>query len=332
MSNYIYYDGFEDYNTMGQAAYYWNTVFGTVGFGSSSARTGNNGININNQGINYLKYNFSNLSGVSMGFAYQINANTFGSIASFVDGSTEQMRLILDSTNRLTVQNGQGATLGSGNIIANSTWYYIEWQCNAGSGNGSVYVNLNGVNNITVTGAITRQSVNNRYNAGVLGSFAYTPNTLHSLYDDFYLRSDGIMPGNVQIYSIFPTGNGFLDQFTPSSGTNYQDVKDNPPDSDSTYVSTSGIGNIDYYIYNSLNSGVIGSIMSTFVARMDVLPSGALQHLYYLGGTAYSGGISDIASTGYAGYIDIQDFNLSNSQLWVWPDISGGQFGVIRNG
>jgi hypothetical protein len=171
------------------------------------------------------------------------------------DSATKQLDVILTPSGAITIQSPAGvilATTPTGLIPLNS-FTYVEIQIVFSlTTTGSIAIQINGVVQATVSGIQTAYSTNASANLLYIGE--YSSGTFATiLYDDFYI-CDGTgtvnnsFLGDVRVMIALPNGNGRINSWIRTGGTssgNYTAVNDNPPDGDTSYVSSSTVAAID---------------------------------------------------------------------------------------
>jgi len=149
--------------------------------------------------------------------------------------------------------------------------YYIEGKIVFDETEGSVEIRVDGQTQMTRTGIDTAaDSINEVY-------FGTSSGISTCDLDDFYLLDDtgstfNDFLGPIRIETLFPNANGTTNAWDNVTGpSNYQDVDDNPPDDDTTYVSTSTTTEVDLYAFGNLSttSGSIDGVIVTNYARKD---------------------------------------------------------------
>jgi hypothetical protein len=182
-------------------------------------------------------------------------------IITFFDGSTEQISLRLTLASQTLYVSRNGTTLATASIGLNSaTWYYIEFKATIHNTAGAYAVRLNGA---AVPGIPDATNVNTR--GGTANNFANAVglhdnrNHLSNVfrYTDFYLLDNSGASlndflGDVRYDVLYPSGAGTYAQFTPSSGSNYENVDESPANT-TDYVTSTADNQIDSYQFADLS-------------------------------------------------------------------------------
>lgn len=210
---------------------------------------------------------------VGFGFkreSLQVNVDIVTLLAE--DGASEQ--LVLRQTSDGTLYLDRGAT----NIDSNAyglvvdTWYYIEIDVTFGDGTaGSYDVYVNGQNIMSGTSVDTR-NVTGENCAGLEFQGASSG---AGIFDDVVCIDDSgtdqtTRIGPCFIETVIPNADGTTVNFTPSAGSNWQNVDDgNAPDDDTTYNSSSTVNHKDLYGMAALtgNIGTVYAVMARSMVR-----------------------------------------------------------------
>lgn len=234
---------------------------------SATARTGTRSAQATTLGL--IRNIGSNLATFVIGFGiFKGDATTF---LRLFDGGTEQLTLLRKSDGAIEVRRGKA----SGTIIGTSAagvfpvnaWTYIEVKATINDTTGAVEVHVNGTSVLTLSSVDTKNTAN-----AFITRYALST----GLYDDHYfLDTTGSAPtndmlGDVKVEVIYPNAAGDSTDFTPSAGSNFQNVDDvTTNDGDSTYNESSTTGQIDLFNLQPLvaTSGVVFAVQSHMVAR-----------------------------------------------------------------
>ena len=221
----------------------WNVVANspiiTTGTRNGSGiRTANN--------VQYITKVFDAQSTWIVGFAFKTSA-FFGSstLVEFSDLGVIQCSLYLSGDTKLSVVKGN-ATVITGGVsttgLNTNTWYFIEMKVTIADSipANSCIVKVNGVEVINVPAG---QDTKNHTTSTDVSSITFRGMSSTNIdFDDIYI-CDGTGAVNNNFLSDsksivgLPTVNGSSAQFTPSAGSNWQNIDDTAPDSDTTYRS-----------------------------------------------------------------------------------------------
>jgi hypothetical protein len=201
-------------------------------------------------------------------------------IITFFDGSSEQISLRIAVGSQTLYVSRNGTTLATSTIgLNNATWYYIEFKATIHNTAGAYAVRLNGV---PVPGIPDATNVNTR--GGTANNFANVAGLndgrthLGSVfrYTDFYLLDNSGASlndflGDVRYDVLYPSGAGTYAQFTPSAGSNYENVDESPANT-TDYVTSTGDNQIDSYQFADLSvsaATIHAVIVNAFAQKTD---------------------------------------------------------------
>lgn len=134
----------------------------------------------------------------------------------------------------------------------------------------------------------------------------------------------------------FPTGDGALSEWDPVSN-DWQNVDEDPHDSDTTFISTSAAGNDDLFTFTvfSIPEGdTIDSVQVAFTGRLAAGTSGLVRVSVRVGGTVYYAGAGDTLDSSYNLFTRNFFTNPATGLDWTVDDVNGvgsnplEQFGV----
>jgi len=139
-------------------------------------------------------------------------------------------------------------------VLQAGVWSFLEFYVRIHDTLGAWTVRKNGITVHEATGLDTKQDATTIRSVGL-----YKPWAGNSLkYDDLYIMDPaGATPntflGPIRIDRISPTANGTTNNFTPNTGSNFQAVDEDEPDSDTTYIESSTAGHIDEYTMGDIS-------------------------------------------------------------------------------
>jgi hypothetical protein len=210
-------------------------------------------------------------------------------------------------------------------VFASGSVYSIEIWCKPRNSGGRFTMKVDGTTVIDYTGDNVASG-----NEDLLTlCFGYQNTASSGFYLDDVIADTASWIGNSYVQAITVTGAGSNTQWTPSAGSNYQCV-DEVPYSDSDYISTNTINQIDTYAM----SNMVGSIISVGAVRLisrgmyEGSPSPTkIKHVVRQGGTDYPG--VDLTPPVTAGYVEsILTVSPDDSAAWEVADVDGMEVGV----
>jgi len=282
------------------------------------------------------------------GFAVSVPSAAIGStglpLAAVRDGSTTQVCLRINNTGTLSVVRGNqgGTVLGTTTaVVPFSTFTFIEWKVLIDPSVGTVDVRINGASALSLTGQNTRSSGTSQwtaFNLGVIDAVFNTYGTTSNTdYDDLYvLDGSGSSPlnaflGDARVDARYPTGAGATTGWTPSTGSNWQNVDDTAPDGDSTYNATSTVNAVDTFV--TQDAPVAGALLYgvQLCLSQKKTDSGtcSLAPVVRHSSTNYAGTAFN-PSTSYAVACTVYGTNPGTSAAWTETDFNNAEFGYKR--
>ena len=243
--------------------------------------------------------------------------------------TTHHVSIAMPSASTIGVYRGGsgGVLLGSANLPNSyQSWgNYFEIDATLSDTVGAVTLRVNGATLITVTNVDTK-------NAGTGTVFDtivfWRVSTSSTWFDDVYvLDTTGSAPyntflGDVRVQTLVPTANGTYAQYTPSSGSNYQNV-DELPYSAADYNTGATVGNRDTYTLSSLSvtPSAIYSVQNNVIGKKSDAGALNVKPIMRAGGTVYSGSTSAL-STADVTYSDLRALNPNTGVAWTPSDLT----------
>ncbi len=316
-----YIDGFGDYVTSG-IPYKWDNSnnFALWQITPSTIASGNMISSIAGN-TTYLTKNLNdNYNNVFLGFEFYTSLLPSGvnrsTILSLDDTSTIQVSIQVDSAGRLIIANGNGTIIGSTKpgIVTAANAIFIELFLSvANSATGSIIVRVNGNVTENVANVVTGISGFNYINQITLRQ---TINAIiglngQNLYDNIYLCDNtGLSCNNFygegEAFTLFPSANGVLINFTPNGfGSNYLNVNSTSPIPLTNFNSSSTVNDTDVF-----SIGVLPvNIVSIVCAQINCL-------MYKDSGVSHV--VQFIISDGMVFLPSPTNFALSNSPIYYY--------------
>lgn len=268
-----------------------------------------------------------------VGFAMRLSSVTgSGNVfLTFIDSATTHVDLRTNTSGNL-VATRNGTTLGtSTQVFSNNTYHYIEVKVTIADAAGVVSVYVDGVQWLNLTSQDTRNGANASADRIRFGSMAVSSITLD--IDDLVIMdtTGGVNDdfiGEVRVKVILPDGAGNSAQFTPSAGSNYQNVDDAAPDSDTTYNESSTTNHIDSFTYQNpgLGATVLAVQWNGYARKTDAGTRQIAPHVR-ISSTDYTGSTLTLASS-YTQYRQVYDVSPATAIAWTESEIDGAEFGV----
>lgn len=336
----------------------WGSVFsnassfGTLAANGRFAGTCIRGITNGNSQLCYLTRNFpDNPATLGVAFAMRISILPQAGSSStlipltFVDNGTLQCDLRMNTSGQVYVTRN-GTSLGAGGpVIAANAWYHYELKITFHPTAGTVYLGINGVPALSLTGQNTRNSANsyaNQVNVGLTSQNTfYNSLTCNLDFDDIVIYdgsatdanglADIVGPiGDCSVNWSQPTAAGPTTQFTPSTGSNYSCVNEATPDGDTTYVYSNTVANIDLYTMATLPAAttVVKSLAVAHYARKDTAGARTFSaQLHTGGGTNFTATQANAPGPSYQYFLTGVGSNPQTSAAWAVSDVNALQSG-----
>jgi len=342
----LWFDGFESYNDAVDmyALDEYNYIV-TNGFSSSYGRNGRGMYHYyTNAGTRWVAQNTLSENGtLIIGFAMK-HLHT----GNFVYNSSDPLLRIYDNasdynthvrfhgkdgTRVIEVRDNAGNVLGTGTIeIPYNTWVYVEFKVVIHDSAGIVQTKINGVLDIDISGQDTLNGSN-----AYCGSVLIRPVATYGSYywDDFYIcngqgTKNNDFLGDIRIDPLRPNGAGTYTDFTPSAGSNYQNVDETYPDDDTTYNDGASVADQDSYALENLPSPAsttIHGVKSQITVRKT--DAGAMEcKILTRAGTTDDLGDTINLSDSFVTYTKILEDNPDDSAAWEDADVNGMEVGV----
>lgn len=278
----VHLDGFDHYNTSTALALKYGASSGSFTISNANSRRATG------QGIGSSSGTFdkTGLSASSWVIGFAGFTNTSFAAGNFIienfEGATRQTCLQIGASGVISMTRTTTVLATSIQALATSTWYHIEWKftCSDSISADSCVLKVNGVEWINLAAATDTR---NGGAAGLINTMRFAVGTQHFIrMDDLYILDqtgsvNNDFLGDCRIDTIFPNGAGRYTQLTGAGSSpqpsNYQNVADSTPDSDSSYNFSDTAGNRDSYAMESppslASETVKGIQVSAFAAKDD---------------------------------------------------------------
>lgn len=282
------------------------------------------------------------LSTVVIGFALKMSAFPPGTARNLLvisgAGGTEIV-IGMNSVGAIVAYRG---TIAAGTLLGTSAavftigaYQFVEVKVKLSNTVGQVTVRRNGNSILSLTGIDTTATATGTTNAIILGAGEVSAEGANIDIDDVYICSM-VDDTKTQFYSdgyvkcVFPDGNGATNNFTPSAGTNFQNVDEAVLDSATTRNNTSTVNHIDLYTMGAL--GLTGKVRGVQVTIACARNGGSLgqignyRALSRPGSTIYNGTTKTINS--YLFTRTVFPTNGDTTREWTVSEVDAAQFGL----
>jgi len=252
----------------------------------------------------------------------------------FYENTQEGMQVRVNSDGTLSVYNNNTLLGTSTNQLSSGIWYYLEFKVVTHDSAGSYELRINNADWVSASGVDTQPS-SNAYHTAIRFTALYADKIL---WDDIYiLDSTGSANNNFlgvrRVVALDPDGAGDTTQWTPSAGSNYQNVDDGALlDEDTTYNETNTDTDQDLYTYGNL-SGEVSSVDGIQIVVETRVTAGSmdLSNVIKTGTTTSPGTPETITSTSYVTSIRIEEQDPDTAAAWTPSGVNGAQFGIRAN-
>ena len=345
----LFFDGFEGYqNYVDMGAVSSDIISGintngTPSLSNSYGRRGSRGIR-NGVYDNSFTYLFAdNYATMIFGIAVRSEVNSPFSYDSgtplfrIMDGGSTQLRFHAQPGGELSARRGDGTLLGttSGANITYNIWRYIEVKVTIDNSAGVVEIRSDGNTVLNLTSQDTQNTANAYLNRVRFRVFYYGSFNGKLIADDLYFldttgSKNNDFLGDVRVDVIRPDGAGTYTTFTPSAGSNYENVDEvSGPDDNTTYNDGDTLGNKDSYALSSLSAtgGTIHGVKSQATVRKTDAGVRSAKILTRAGTTDDLG--SDISlSDSFQTKCVVNEDNPDDAAAWEEADVNAMEVGV----
>lgn len=269
-----------------------------------------------------------------VGFAFRFSAAYIAThnFVRFVDGSTLQCEVSVDSSRRIVISRN-GTVLATSTVTLNTNqWYYVEVHAVINNTTGVLDVHLDETSIVSVTGANTRGGTNNSADRIQIGDGAANGTATNIDFDDMYIAdgtSSQTFLGDRAVKVTAPTGAGATTAWTPSTGANWAAVDEQPANDDTDYVSSATVNQVDTYAFADLgaNVGAIDAVNVVLRARKDDAGTRQVAPVARPGSTDRVGATKTLSTT-YQLVDNLWLTNPDTSSAWTRTAFNASEFGV----
>lgn len=260
----------------------------------------------------------------AVGFGYMFEPSYGGAgnyMVAFLNGGNEQFRLshTFGTGLDLEVYDANGTLVAAyANAFPRLTWIHVQVKVTAGNP-GSYEVRLNEATVMSGSGDFQTgsASVHDEIRIGAVQN---------GDFDDLYIADDFL--GDLRVITLYPQANGTYFQWTPSAGSNYQNVDESAPDLESSYNSADTAGAKDSYDMQAVGlTGAVKAIQTLAYVRKDDAGSRTVRLLTRSGGTDYFGPDEPVNDS-YHYIRQIRETDPATGLGWTVAGVDAAEFGV----
>jgi hypothetical protein len=334
----IWIDGFDMYNGAGANTGLlgrWNSTFAGTGssvsitsgrFGGQAFRaTGAANITNAANGARAIFDGVGSHTSISVGFAHRLGTLTMTSRTFELANTslTSQCGMGITVAGAPYVYTGAGGSTlatGSAGLVLINAWNYFELEIVLGSTTGSISLYMNGSLVCSATNVNTFAAGTGGYNAfAAIGMQTVTGGVGTNYdFDDIYVNDTSTRLGERRIETLRPSADSSV-VFTPNSGgTNFSRVNETTVDGDTSYVSSSNVGDRDLYAIGSLSTTptTIDAISVVSFSEKTDATTRAIYHSVQSNGTDSDGSSISLNAT-YQRYDRLMTTDPHTSAAWT---------------
>jgi hypothetical protein len=227
--------------------------------------------------------------------------------------------------------------------LADTGWFYVEFYGKIDPTVGVYEARVDGTRWLSATGVNTSSTGDSVANQVRVTNNSVLSDGAAAIVDDFYISDDDAEGGSASIVGFAGpvkiayqqiTADGASSEWTPLSGSNYQNVDDGPAsgkDDDASYVATLTDGAVDLYTrgsFEEIGVTIKAVAVHSWAEKQDAL-SRRLAPTAYVGGVEYPGDYTDL-STSYAMVFHAFERNPATGAEWTRAAVNAAQFGVTH--
>jgi hypothetical protein len=251
-------------------------------------------------------------------------------------GLTQHLSLRLQSNGSIKLHLGDGGTVlatSAAAMLTSGPWFFLEISATVADSGGRCIVKVNGATAIDFTGDTKNGGTNSTLDCVRFAAATNGAENNNTYYDDLYI-CDGLgsvnndFLGDVRVQTLLPTGAGSSTQFTPSTGSNWDNVNDVPYVA-GTYNSDSTSGHRDTYAMSDLmvGTGTIFGVQDNILALKSDAGAANIKAALKSGSTVYYD--SDAAlGTSLAGFQAVREIDPATSAVWNPTNVNAIEFGA----
>jgi hypothetical protein len=334
----LFIEGFDYTDAAMESAYTFNDSRKTLFY---------NNVTFNKIGTNYARYpggcglyaghyaycyNGHTLAGGAIstcytGFALKLNGtpdahSTYPFIA-FFNGADVHAKFHLTTTGQIR-SYGSGGLLDTSEVVLNvGAWHFIEIKVYCHTSAGTIDIKVDGKLITSLTSIDTQDNATEILKVRFGGIYQTT-----AYLDDWYIADDKFY-GDSRIYTIRPDSDETHSDFTPLSGSNYENVDDAKIDNDSSYNESSQQGDKDSFgVTLPAVVGDIHGVQLTNSLRKEGGATAKVKNLIRSNSTDYPDAIENTLAVSYASFVSMHLTDPDDSNPWTKAKIEAAEFGV----
>lgn len=261
-------------------------------------------------------------------------------IMQFKDSAgTAQGSLTIEADGSLAYRFGPSV---SGTILAQtpagtlpaSGWFHVETKIVVNNTTGSVEIRVDEASAASVSGIDTQYTGNTNIQQ-ITASYGTTTAASTGFDDMFAWDGTGSINndflGYCRVRTSFPEANGASQDFVPNTGNAWDAINDTSPDSDTTYIASSTVGDVSTFDTPDLPASTVSvkGIRTTMVASKSDAGACSVAHGLKSASSNSMGADHSLATT-YSGSFDMHETDPDTSAAWTIAAVNAAQLRLER--
>lgn len=264
---------------------------------------------------------------------YTTSFVSWGRIIEFrTSDNTQQFCVSFNSGGHVVLfRGGNGGTiLGTGTItMQTNRWTFVEFHIVMSDASGSFECKVDGA----VDGSLTLSSIDTKNHASVSAVDRYAIGASNTSWDDLYVNDttgsqNTGYSGDTRISAYVPNAAGDVAGMTPTSGANYTNVDERPPNDATDIVAATGTTLYDLYnIPNTSGVATVQAVQLWLRAQKSDAGAKSIAHMLKSGSTENQGADAAL-STSWAYYPKVYSNDPTDSAAWTPSKLDSLQIGA----
>lgn len=215
-------------------------------------------------------------------------------------------------------------------------WAYIEVRMKCNATTGTCLVRVNGTEVLNLTGLDTSWDGTSLTRFALGGQWAVSHFAFQ--YDDLVVMDlngsvNNAFLGDVTVTALYPSGAGTTSGWTPSAGSNYQNVDETSPNDDTDYNSTATLNAKDTYAMQDCAAGAdIRAVQILATVRKGSEGPGQVKLVTRSSSTDYDGSARGIGGTTYSYVREIRETDPATAAAWSESGWNAVEIGLKKTG
>lgn len=352
----LWMDGFEHYGatTTGRdnMVNYGQYASATGQISSTVARTGTYSFRCGSgDNLSFRRTFGTTKSSVGIGAAYYHpilpTVDFYHVLCQFNDSSNIPLiSVVVNPTGQIEVWGGTSTIGGTrrgvttNQVITPAVWNHVETYFTPNGASSSIEIKVNEVTVLTVNPLIIGSNsgagaaATETSSVTVIGR-GVTSNTFY--VDDIYAWDDSgsynnDFIGDKRVATLYPDADTSDADWTPNSGaTGYTQIDENTPDADTTYITTSTVGDISEFDFGAMPTGAIGiSAVQVYTAARKTDTGSADIRTDIVSNGVDTSGATQVLTTAYNMRTDVFEVDPDTGAQWTKAGVDAARIRVER--